>query len=260
MEAVATRLTPAANRILGVRPEPVRWPLMKQDWLRLSFVHWSYPPEEVRWLLPNGIELETFDGCAWVGLVLFRLRVRFPFGPPIPWLGSFPEVNVRTYVRGPDGESGIWFFSLDARGGPAPTVARALYSLPYRRATIEVTGGESLRRYTLLRREGRARGAICSATVSAGAAVEPEDVSALEHFLTARWRLYTSGRRGLGCARVEHPPWVLRRGVVSDLDTSLLRAAGLGAPHSQPLAHACDDLRAALTPLRPGPEHGSWTA
>jgi uncharacterized protein YqjF (DUF2071 family) len=204
------------------------------------------------------VDLETFAGRAWVGLVLFWLRVRCPGGPSVPLVGSFPEINVRTYVRGPDGMSGIWFFSLDAPHRLAPGVARALYHLPYRRAAIVMSSTAAQRRYASRRLDRHGCAATCFAIVSPGVAVDPEAVSALEHFLTARWRLFAPGRRGIECARVQHPPWVLRRSEAREVDTGLLRAAGLPEPGAGPLVHACDDVRASLTPLRRCPDHRSW--
>ena len=98
---------PACDQLVG-RAAMVHW------WDELTFVHWSYPPAVVQRLLPPGLEVETFDGRAWVGLVPFILRVGLPGVAPIPWVCEFAETNVRTYVRSADGERGIWFFSLDA--------------------------------------------------------------------------------------------------------------------------------------------------
>ena len=83
---------------------------MVQHWSDLVFVHWRYPAEIVQALLPDGVEVEQFDGTAWVGLIPFHMNdLGFPLLHPLPYVGSFPEVNVRTYVR--CGEySGVWFF------------------------------------------------------------------------------------------------------------------------------------------------------
>ena len=51
-----------------VCPNPVKRPVMKQQWRDLAYIHWEYEPEEVQALLPAGIEVDTFDGKAWVGL------------------------------------------------------------------------------------------------------------------------------------------------------------------------------------------------
>src|SRR5258708_5075331 len=108
-------------------PPSVSRPLMHQEWHHLTFLHWSFDPVVIRPLVPRDFELDTFDGRAWVGIVPFLIRrSRFP---GIPWRIDFPETNVRTYVRGPDGQSGVWFFSLDAASVAAVLGARASFGL-----------------------------------------------------------------------------------------------------------------------------------
>ena len=112
-------------------PAPVERPIMRQQWQELAYVHWRYDPEVVQALLPTGLEVDTFDGSAWVGLIPFSMRnISFPGTPAIQYFGSFPEVNVRTYVK-KDGIPGVWFFSLDVNRFIPALVARASYFLPY---------------------------------------------------------------------------------------------------------------------------------
>src|SRR6266545_3110550 len=93
-------------------------------------------------LLPPGLEVETFDGAAWVGLVPFLMDgVRPPGVPPLPWASRFPETNVRTYALGPDGRGAIWFLSLDAARLGAVLTARASYALPYFWSRMSVGSG-----------------------------------------------------------------------------------------------------------------------
>src|SRR3954463_2979445 len=94
-------------------PHSVLRPLMFQRWQCLTFLHWRYPAEAIKTLLPSGLELEKFDGTAWIAVTPSLVAsLRPPALPALPWLSSFPETNVRTYVRGPDGERGVWFFAL----------------------------------------------------------------------------------------------------------------------------------------------------
>ena len=66
-----------------------------------------------------------------MALVPFEMMATFPVGPAVPWASHFWETNVRTYVRGPDGRTGVWFLSLDASRFGAVAAARLAYSLPY---------------------------------------------------------------------------------------------------------------------------------
>src|SRR6202161_4094683 len=113
-------------------PYTVDRPVMRQRWERLTFLHWSFEAADVQRLLPDGLEVETYDGAAGVGLGPFYMRVATPGGQRVPWVSNFCETNVRTYVRDHAGLSGIWFFSLDASRLGAVVTARATpYRLPY---------------------------------------------------------------------------------------------------------------------------------
>jgi uncharacterized protein YqjF (DUF2071 family) len=110
---------------------PVDRASMIHRWEQVTFIHWRFDPEVVQRLLPSGLTVETFDGAAWVGLVPFYMRVALPKSRSVPWLSRFAETNVRTYVHGADGTSGVWFFSLDAARLGAVVIARKTYRLPY---------------------------------------------------------------------------------------------------------------------------------
>ena len=98
--APATEVEP----IVPAPPRPVSRPVMLQRWNDITWLHWPYRPEVVQAALPPGVRLDTFDGQAWVGLVPFAMtRLRPPGLPPVPWVTTFPEINVRTYVVTPDG-------------------------------------------------------------------------------------------------------------------------------------------------------------
>src|SRR3954454_4398523 len=137
-------------------PRPVKWAVMLQRWDNLTFLHWRYRPEVIRALLPRELELDTFDGSGGVGLTPFLLTgLRLPRTPALPWISRFPEMNVRTYVRGPDGERGIWFFTLEADRLLAVFGARSSYRLPYRWARMSVRRNTTSVQYFSKRHVGR---------------------------------------------------------------------------------------------------------
>jgi len=215
-------------------PEPVKAPLNFQSWHDLTFLHWRYAREIVQQQVPAPLEVETFDGSAWVGVVPFVITgFRPPLLPPLPWISRFPETNCRTYVKAPDGSSGVWFFSLDAARVGAVAAARMAYGLPYAWARMRVTRTERRVEYESERiwpdRVGRTR-----IGVEEG---ERREAGELEIFLTARFRLYSFIGGRLTYTRIEHPPWPLRTAQVTRLDQTLTRTAGLPDPAGEPLAH-----------------------
>ena len=173
-----------------ISPEPPRVldrPVMLMGWYDLAYLHWRYDPDRVAALLPPGVEPDTFDGSAWVGLIPFSMeRIRFPGLPVIPYVSRFPETNVRTYVRGKDGGRGIWFFSLDVNRLLPAAVARTTYGLPYcwGRMGIERSGPRI--RYHGRRRWPAPAGPGSEIEIAVGNRIPPEEVGDLEHWLTAR--------------------------------------------------------------------------
>lgn len=143
-------------------PDRIRVPVMRQRWEALTFLHWPYPVVAVQRLLPPALAVEPWEGRAWVGLVPFFMRVRPPLAPAIPGVTTFPETNLRTYVIGPDGRSGVWFFSLDAANWPAVVTGRAAYGLPYHKAKMRLERDSRSVRYRSTRSEGTAQSATTS--------------------------------------------------------------------------------------------------
>ena len=216
---------------------PVDRAAMVHHWDDLTFVHWRYDPSDVQRLLPDGLSVETFDGTAWVGLVPFFLRVGLPGVPSVRWLSEFAETNVRTYVRGPDGTRGIWFFSLDAARLGAVVTARATYRIPYFWSQMAIDHDGDVVRYRCERRWPGPRRATSDVAVRVGAPFAADELGELDHFLTARWALFSAPRSGLHHARAFHDPWPLHRATAVHVRDELVAAAGLPQPSGDPLLH-----------------------
>ena len=117
--------------------------VIEQRWNRAVFVHWRVDPDEVAPLLPAGTRPDVHDGAAWVGLVPFVLsEFRFLPLPPVPFVGTFTEINVRTYAVDDAGRRGVVFRTLEAEHLAPVLAARALFGLPYRwaRAGVRTDG------------------------------------------------------------------------------------------------------------------------
>lgn len=186
-------------------PLPPRGWVMGQTWEDLLFAHWRVPAEQLREHVPDHLEIDEHDGSAWLGVTPFRLTgLRGRGMLPIPYVSSFLELNVRTYVRAEE-KAGIWFFSLDASSRVAVEAARRTYKLPYFHARMSATKRGEWVDYECSRIEEAGR--VFSGSYRPAGAVFNAEPGSLEWFLAERYCLYTStGDR----ADIHHAPWNLQ--------------------------------------------------
>ncbi|WP_353707436.1 DUF2071 domain-containing protein [Cellulosimicrobium sp. ES-005] len=251
------------------RPSASRVVVNVQRWDALTFLHWRVDPAVVQGWLPPGLSVQEVDGTTWLGVVPFVMAgVRVS---PLPALGAwstFPELNVRVYVRDRAGTEGVWFLGLWATS-PAFVAATRAAGVPYHpaRAAVDAavhaggdrTGPPSAVRYRF-RSTGRGplrvphehprllRDATFRAEVRAHEEVDAS--SGLVRWLTARWNAYGVRAGRLWRFPVLHEPWTLRRGTLDALDTDVL--ARLGLPSADPgLVHVAAPVHARFALPRP---------
>ncbi|MCA9049531.1 MAG: DUF2071 domain-containing protein [Planctomycetaceae bacterium] len=211
-----------------------------QTWRKLTFLHWRVSQDDVQQLLPDGLEAETFDGSAWVGLVPFSMeRVRPWWSPAVPGISWFLETNVRTYVRHRDGTSAVWFFSLDANHRLAVRIARWFWYLPYIDCRMSLTEKDGIVRYTGQRSETSAGGYTVRIRLPEELRLIEAEPETLEYFLLERYTLLSRRPNGqYFSGRVFHDPysWVSLTG--PEVSESLLGDAGLSGVDGRPPDHA----------------------
>lgn len=217
-------------------PVPARPWLMKQVWHDLLFAHWPVEYAVLRALVPRALDLQTYDGYSWAGVVPFRMSgIRFRGLPPLPSLSAFPELNVRTYVTY-GGKPGVWFFGLDAARLLAVQVARSMYHLPYYHARMECNSLGDEVRYASVR-QGNAQIRLKAQYRPQGEVFEAVPGTP-EHWLTERYCLYaTDGRGGIYRGEIHHAPWGLQRAAAEIEENTMTRPIGLDLPASTPVLH-----------------------
>ena len=257
-------LEQTAHRPWPLPPGAWRW---RQSWRDLLFAHWPVPVEAVRRLIPPALEVDTFDGVTWLGIVPFRMAgVMLRPLPDLPWISAFPELNVRVYVTR-DGQPGVWFLSLDATRLPAVIAARVLFHLPYYWAKIDITNNGDAFDYRCERvaaiprpwggvagrgeedplpnplpgGEGtggeRAR-AMLAVRYRPTSRVYTAAPGTLEHWLTERYALYAAAADGtLYRTEVHHHPWPLQQAAAEFTANSISAAGGLPVVGPPALLH-----------------------
>jgi uncharacterized protein len=231
------------------RPWPVsaRGWTMGQTWEDLLFAHWQVPLSAVRERVPADLEVDQYDGSAWVSLTPFRLTSLRARGTlPLPRVSSFLELNVRTYVRAADEKPGIWFFSLDASSRLAVELARRTYKLPYFHARMSATRRGEWIEYECARIEEAGR--VFSGRYRPVGPVFHAEPGSREAFLAERYCLYTTDERGrLYRAEIHHAPWPLQA-AEAEIELTSISPVELGG---EPLLHFSRRLDIVVWPLKP---------
>ena len=220
---------------------PDGYPVMKQRWEELLFMHWEVDPEPLAAMLPEGLSLDTFEGKAYVGVVPFTMvDVRPVYLPPVSIMSDFHETNVRTYVHYQGANPGVWFFSLDAANPVAVKIARRWFHLPYHYADMELFADPVTNhtRYTSERLWPEPVPAKLKLGYKVTGPIEPAKPGTLEHFLAERYYLYSLKEQNLYRGQVHHVRYPLQLAELTDLEESLVQAAKIKRPQGlPPLVH-----------------------
>lgn len=212
--------------VTPVAPRPVRRAVLAQWWRTVTFAHWTLDPQLAASLMPATLRPDIHDGVTYLGVVALRMERTQLLGlPPVPYLGSFPQTNVRLYSVDSRGRRGVVFLSLDSPRLIPTAFARTMFGLPYRWSRMSVNADNEQAKYAC--RPGGS-GRLSRMTVEVGDPI-PEP-GPLEHFLTARWGLHL---RGLYLPN-EHRPWSLWQARLLAWDDILVSAAGLPSATDEP--------------------------
>jgi uncharacterized protein YqjF (DUF2071 family) len=235
---------------LTIRARPEGQPLMHQTWGKLLFMHWRIDERELRQIIPAQLEIDTFDGTAWIGVVPFTMwdiRALPPYMPVVPGFSSAHELNVRTYVHY-NGVPGVWFFSLDCNSAAAVIGARTFYHLPYYNADIELAQTGPMIDYSLARiDEPRAS---FKASWMVGETIPFTHPESLDFFLTERYCLYSESEGDLYRARIFHQPWPLQKASINFYESTMIEVLGVKAFNDKPILHYAEALEVDVWGIR----------
>jgi uncharacterized protein YqjF (DUF2071 family) len=217
---------------------------MTQSWVHLLFAHWPVDAAGLRSTLPAGLELDTYEGQAWVSVVPFGIRpLRLRYLPNLsgPFETAFLELNVRTYVTA-EGKPGIWFYSLDASEKFAVMAARFTYGLPYFNAKMQMSVDAGNIVYDSRRSDPRIGPGEFSSRYRPTDDVYAAAPGSLDAWLTERYCLYTQMGRTLYRGNIHHVPWPLQPAAGIIQRNTVTQAHGITLPDVSPIMHYAERL------------------
>jgi len=105
---------------------------LDQEWKDICFLHWEVDKNILSSFLPNKLNLDLYDNKAYVGLIPFKMcNVSPRWAFPVPFISTFPEFNIRTYVKYKK-QKGVFFITLDAQSIITRIYAPLAFGLPYK--------------------------------------------------------------------------------------------------------------------------------
>lgn len=223
-------------------PMPNRGHTLAQDWRFLTFMHWRVDIEKLRHHVPEGLEIDTFEGDAYIGLVPFMMKhVRPSWFVSTPGISNFPEFNIRTYVK-KDGIAGVFFLTLEAKSLVTCNFAPRTYGLPYRYAKGNVKKSGDKWNWRSSRNNGQFKLAGTTEVIGEQMQAQP---GSLEEFLFERYSLYTSHKGSLRRGYTHHNKWKFQLAKVELTENSLTESFNLGIDEllTPELVHYSDGVR-----------------
>jgi uncharacterized protein YqjF (DUF2071 family) len=228
--------------------------LISQQWNNLLFAHWPVPASSLAPLIPEGLQVDTFQGSAWLGIMPFRMdRVKVRGLPSIPGARSFPDLSLRTYVREErTGTPGVFCLSLDASNLLAVAVGRAFYRLPYHWAKMHLEQ-RTEREFAFYSRRRFAGRKVVFKVLYRGLGpslrLAESRPGTLEHFLIERYCLFSTNQAGQPIrANLHHTSWPLEEAEAEIEQNDLAEVLGLRLPDEKPVLHYSRQLAVYVWP------------
>ncbi len=214
----------AVDHIPFPMPES-RW-ILRQNWKKLTFLHWEVDPDILRHHLPNGLEIDLHHGKAYVGCIPFVMENVRPYPlPSVPGVSTFGEFNIRTYVT-KNGVPGVFFLTLDAKSRVTCFYAKWKYGLAYRYAKAFVNGTLD-EGYTWSSR--RSKGGVgLKGFAKKCSELRQAQEGSLEYFLFERYSLYTIHKGRLHHGYTHHSKWWYADAVADVQQNTLIESYNLG--------------------------------
>jgi len=235
---------------------PGRW-LISQQWNNLLFAHWPVPASSLAPLVPEGLQVDTFQGSAWLGIMPFRMdRVKVRGLPPIPGARSFPDLSLRTYVREErTGTQGVVCLSLDASNLLAVAAGRVFYRLPYHWAEMHLEQRTEREFSFYSRRRFAGRPVVFKARyrgLGPSRKLAESRPGTLEYFLIERYCLFSTNPYGQPIqANLHHTTWPLEEAEAEIEQNDLAEVLGLRLPDEKPVLHYSRQLAVYVWPAEP---------
>jgi uncharacterized protein YqjF (DUF2071 family) len=194
---------------------------LKANWENIIMANYVIDPEILLPYLPKGVSLDLHNGKAYVSLVGFMFKKTKLFNVPIPFFGTFEEINLRFYVqRKEDGitKRGVVFINETIPYRIVAWVANKLYKehytvVPTRHSIVENSDSKKIKFDWLLNKKWN------SIYVEASHNSNKMKNDTLEKFIYEHYFGYTKiDGNNTEEYRLQHPSWKINTVLDTKID------------------------------------------
>lgn len=186
--------------------------LMELTWNNILLLHRPIEKGRLVDLIPQGLELQTYDGAAWISIVALHMTgVHMKGMPSVPFASEFLQLNVRTYVQA-GYKPGIFIFSSDVSNPLVMVAEKQLFHVPSHFAEMTHQSDAGLNLFSSKRYESGGSSAEFSVSYGPVSPVYAAEKGSLDQWLVERYCQYAVGPQGkLYRSEIHHFPWPLQR-------------------------------------------------
>jgi len=186
---------------------------LKAEWNNLAIINYEIHPEILKPYIPNGTELDYWNGKCYISLVGFMFESVMLLGMKIPFHRRFEEVNLRFYVKrfeNNEWKRGVVFIKEIVPKPALTLVANIFYKEHYETLPMlhNYEIGENKREFTYGWKKNNHWNSFTVHTELD--AVEIEEHSEAE-FITEHYFGYTKAGKNTFEYEVKHPRWTQYR-------------------------------------------------
>lgn len=204
-----------------------------QEWNKALFLHWKVPYDALRKFVPKKLNIDTFNGDAYISLVAFFMQKIRPRNlPAIKFISDFVEINIRTYIDN-DNKKGVYFLNIEAEKYFSSFIAKKLSGLPYRKSNIQRTDknykSSNIPKNFHLDAEFEVKEQLTKKTE-------------LDNWLTERYCLYLDKKETIYRYDIHHKEWNLKNVDIKRLNLNY-KIGDLNLSNKPDLTHYSDGVK-----------------
>jgi uncharacterized protein YqjF (DUF2071 family) len=186
---------------------------LKANWENLIMANYAIDPLLLQPYLPNGVELDFYQNKTYVSLVGFMFKNTSLFGIPIPFFGSFEEINLRFYVRKVDGrkiKKGVVFINETVPYKIVALLANKLFKEHY--ISIPTKSSINIGANKNIQYDWKSKGKWNSISVYSEAKKYKIEASTIEEFIFERYFGFNKLDESLTQEyQINHPNWMTNK-------------------------------------------------